>query len=92
MAAGPAGDLAHLRSGELAVLITVIFAVAGKGDVMDIEVQPHADGIGRHQMVDVAVLEQFHLCIARARAQRAEHHGRPAALATDELCNGINFV
>ena len=36
---------------------------------MDVEVQSHADGIGRHEMFDIAVLEQFDLGIAGARAQ-----------------------
>ena len=59
---------------------------------MDIEIEPHADRVGRHEMVDIAVLEQFDLGIARPRAERSENDGRTAPLATDQLGNRIDLV
>ena len=50
-----------------------------------VQVQAHADGIGGHQRVDLARLEQSHLGVARPRRQRADHHRRPAALGPHPL-------
>ncbi len=44
------------------------FARGGKGDVFDVQIKAHANCIGRHQIIHLAVLIQRHLCIARARA------------------------
>ena len=92
VAAGAAGDLAELGGGQLAVLVAVIFAVGGEGDVVEVEVQPHADGVGRDQEIDVAGLVDLDLLVARARAERAEHDGRAAALAADQLGDGVDLV
>jgi len=92
VAPGTSGYLSHFRRCQLPVLIAVIFPVAGKGDVVDVEVEAHADGIGRHQVIDIAVLKQFHLRISGARAERAEDDRRAAALAPDEFGNRIDFV
>jgi hypothetical protein len=54
VAPGAAGDLAELGRIELAELIAVELAVGGEGDVIDVEVEPHADGVGGDQIVDVA--------------------------------------
>ena len=51
-----------------------------KRHVVDVEVQPHADGVGGHQIIDIAVLIQLHLRVARARAERAHDHRRAALL------------
>ena len=40
----------------------------------DIQIQPHPDGIRGHQIIDIAVLIQFHLRIAGARAEGAHDH------------------
>ena len=53
----------------------------GEGDVVDVEVEAHADGVGRDQVVDLARLVQRDLRVARARRERAEHDRRAAALA-----------
>ncbi|MBV6487196.1 MAG: hypothetical protein GHHEDOFH_01139 [Pseudorhodoplanes sp.] len=82
-AAGAAGDLRQLGGIEVAILIAVELAVGGKRDVIDIEIETHADGIGGYQVIDVARLEQRHLGIAGTRRQRAEHHRGAAALAPD---------
>ena len=71
--------------------LAVELAHAGKGDVVDIEVEAHADGVGRHQEVDIARLIERHLRVARARRQRAQHHGGATALAADQFGDGIDF-
>ena len=38
-----------------------------QNDVVDIQVQPHADGIGGDQIIHIAILIHRHLRIARAR-------------------------
>ena len=54
MAAGAAGDLTELGGGKLAILVAVVFAVGGEGDMVEVEIEAHADGVGRHQEIDVA--------------------------------------
>ena len=59
--------------------------------MIDVEIESHADGVGRHQVVDFAGLIEIDLCVARARRQRAEHHRGAAALAADQFGDGIDF-
>ena len=92
MAAGAAGDLAELGGGEPAELIAVELSVGGESDMVDIEVEAHADGVGGDQEIDIARLEDLDLGIARARRQRAEDDGGAAALAADQLGDGIDLV
>ena len=78
-AAGAAGDLRKLGRIQAAELVAVVFAVGGKRDVIDVEVEAHADGIGRDEIIDVAVLEHLDLRIACARltaspARRPHRH------------------
>ena len=77
---------------ELAELIAVEFAVGGERDVIDVEIETHADGVGRHQVVDLAGLIERDLGVAGARRQRAEHHRGAAALAADQFGDGINLI
>ena len=58
--------------------------------MVDIHVQAHADGVGRDQEIDLAGLEQSDLGVAGARTERAHHHRRAAALAADELGDGVD--
>ncbi len=69
MAAGAARDLGKLRGREAAVAAPVEFAGAGEGDVVDIEIEAHADGIGGDEEIDIARLIERNLRIAGARAQ-----------------------
>jgi hypothetical protein len=92
MSAGTPGDLGELGGVEIAELVAVELAVLGEGDVIDVEVEPHADRIRRDQIFDVALLVEFHLRIAGARAERAEHDGGTAALAADQLGDRIDLV
>ena len=54
VAAGAAGDLAEFRRVELAEAEAVEFLVRGEGHVVHVEVEPHADGVGGDQVIDVA--------------------------------------
>ena len=83
---------AELGGGQLAVLVAVEFAVGGEGDMVEVEVEPHADRVGGDEEVDVAGLEQLDLLVAGARAKRAEHHRGAAALAADQLGDRIDLV
>ena len=56
-AAGTAGNLRQLGRVETAKLKAVEFSIRRKRDVVDIEIEPHADGIGGDEIIDVAVLE-----------------------------------
>ncbi len=91
-APGAAGDLREFGRIEAAELIAVIFAVGGKRDMIDVEIEPHADRIGRHQIIHVAILKHRHLRVAGARRQRAQHHRRAAMLAPDQLGDRIDLV
>ena len=91
-AAGAAGDLRELGRVEPAELIAVILAVGGEGDVIDVEIEPHADGVGGDEIIDVAVLEHRDLRIARARRQRAQHDGGAAMLAADQFGDRVDFI
>src|ERR1700731_2382125 len=55
-APGATRDLRELGRAELAELIAVELAVGRKRDVIDVEIETHADGIGRHQEIDIAGL------------------------------------
>ncbi len=91
-AAGAARDLREFGRIQAAELVAVIFAVGGKRDVIDVEIEPHADRVGGDEIIDVAVLEHRHLRVARARAERAQHHRRAAMLAADQFGDRIDFI
>ena len=90
--AGAPGDLAELRRIEPAIVPAVELAVAGEGDVVDVEVQTHSDGVGRNDVVDVAGLVHVDLGVARARRQGAQHHGGTATLAADPFGNRVDLL
>ena len=91
-AAGAARDLRELGRIEPAELIAVVFAVGGERDVIDVEVEPHADRIGGDEIIDVAVLEHLDLRIACARRERAQYDGSAAMLAADQFGDGVDFI
>ena len=90
--AGAAGDLAHLGGGQRTHQAAVELVQPGEGDMVDVHVQAHADGVGGHQIVHLAGLVQRHLGVARAWGQRAHDQGRPAALAANQLGDGIDLA
>ena len=61
VAAGPASDLTDFRSAQSPRLPPVELAGLGKGDVVKVHVQTHANGIGRNQIIDLARLIHVHL-------------------------------
>ena len=65
---GAARDLAKLGGRQIAVPLPVEFAQSRKGHMVEIEIEAHANGVGRHEKVDVTVLIEIDLGIARARA------------------------
>ena len=74
------------------VLPAVELALAREGNMVDVEVEAHADRVGRDEVVHVAVLVHRHLGVAGARRQRAEHHGGAAALPPDQFRDRVNLV
>ena len=92
VAAGAAGDLGQLGRRQVAVRLAVELAHARERDVIDVEVQAHADGVGGDDEADIARLVEFDLGVAGARRQRAEHDRRAATLAADQLGDGIDVV
>src|SRR5579884_2198539 len=92
MAPGAACHLAELGRHKAAVLPAVELAVGCEGDVIDIEIKPHADRIRRNDVVDVAVLKDTDLSVARARRKRAKDDRSPAALAADPFRNGVDVL
>ena len=92
VAAGAAGDLPELGRIELAEAEAVELLVGREGDVVDVEVEAHADGVGGDEVVDVAGLVELDLGVAGARRQRAEHDRRAAALAADQLGDGVDLL
>ncbi len=91
-AAGAPGDLRQFGGIEPSELIAVEFAVGSEGDVIDVEIEAHADRVGGNQVFDVAGLVEGDLRVARARAERPQHYGGAAPLATDQLGDGIHFL
>src|SRR6185312_10743882 len=87
-----ARDLRELRRIEPAELIAVVFAIGGKRDMIDVEVEPHADRIGGDEIIDIAVLEHRDLRIACAGRARAQYDSRAAMLAADPIGDGVDFI
>ena len=81
---GAAGDLRQFGRIELAELVAVELAVAGEGDVIDVEIEPHADGVGGDEVIDIAGLVKRDLGVARAR------HSAPSTTAAPPRWRRIN--
>src|SRR5579872_403826 len=91
MPAGATGDLTEFRRGQLPMLPPVEFSIRGEGDVIDIEIETHADGVGGDEIIDFAVLIEIDLGVARTRRQGAENDGGAATLTPDPFGNGIDL-
>ena len=92
VAPGAPGDLPELGRVQPPVVPAVELAVAGEGDVVDVEVETHADRVGGNDVVDVARLIHLDLRVAGARRQRAQHDRGAATLATDQLGDGVDLL
>ena len=87
-----ARDLRHLGDGQPAVAAAVEFLEPGEGDVGNVHVEAHADGIGGDEIVDLAALEHRHLGVARGRRERAHDHRGAAAEAPKHLGERIDLL
>ncbi len=92
VAAGAPGDLPELGRVQAPVVPAVELLVGGEGDVVDVEVEAHADGVGGDDVVDVAVLVEVDLRVAGARRQRAQHHGGAALLPSQPFGDGVDLL
>ena len=92
MPPGASSDLGQFLRVKLAHPVAVEFSSGRKGDVLDVKIEPHANGICGHQIIDIAVLIQSHLRVAGAGRQRP-HHNRASALgAPNQFGDGIDVV
>ena len=66
VATSTTGDLRQFGWGQHAMVLAVEFADACQRNVLDVEVQSHADGVGCNDVVDVAGLIERDLRVARA--------------------------
>ncbi len=80
---GATGDLGHFADRQSSRTLAVELAERREGDMIDIQVETHADGVGRHEIIDLTRLEHRDLGIARGRAERA-HDDRAAATQTPQ--------
>ncbi len=92
VAAGAAGDLRHLGDAQPPRAASIELAQAREGDVRDVHVEAHADGVGGDEKIDLAGLIHRDLCVARAGRKRAHHHRRAAAQPAQHLGDGVNLL
>ena len=85
-------DLGQLVGGQRAHAPPIKFRQRRKSNMINVQVQSHANRIGRDQKIDFTVLIHVDLCIARARAQRTHHYGRTALLTADQFSDGIDTI
>ncbi len=85
------GNLRHFGRDQPPGADPVELGQPGKGDVGDIEVEPHPDRIGGDDVIDLAILEQRDLLVARFRAQRPHHHRRATAKPAQHFGDRIDL-
>ncbi len=86
------GNLGQLVWRKLAHTAPIKLAERRKRHVVNIKVQPHADGICGHQKINITVLIKLDLRVAGAWAQRPHHNRRAALLSPQQFSDGINIV
>jgi len=91
MAAGAAGDLAEFGRRQPPHAAAVELGELGKGHMVDVHVEAHADRIGGDEVIDLARLIHGHLGVARPGAEGAEHNRGPAALTAHQLGHAVDF-
>ena len=89
---GAARHLAQFGWIELAVLKTVELAGGGEGDMVDIHVEAHADGIGGNDVIDIARLVEGDLGVAGSGAKRPQNHSGATTVAADQFGRRIDHV
>jgi hypothetical protein len=91
VAAGAARDLTDLGRREPPRHAPVELHEPRKGDVVEIEIEAHADRVGGDEIVDVARLVEPDLGVARTGRKRAQHHGGAAAPPPHQLGQRIDL-
>ena len=89
---GASRDLADLVREQRPDAATVELVRGAEGDMADVQVQAHADGVGGDQVIDLSGLIHRHLGVARARRQRAHDHCAAALLPADQFGHGIDVI
>ena len=77
---------------QAAVAAAVELLEPGEGDVGDVHVEAHADGVGGDQIIDLAALEHRDLGVAGCGRQRAHHHRRAAAEAAQHFGERVDLL
>ena len=86
------GNLRHFGHGQPPLPPPVELVQRCKRDMRDVHVEPHANGIGRDEIVDFACLIHGNLRIAGTGGQRTHDHRRPAARPAQQFGDRINFL
>lgn len=92
MASRTPSNLAKFGGGQAPMLPAIELAVGGKSNVIDIEIEAHADCIGGDDVINIPALKQFDLGVARARRKGAENDSCAAVLAPDPFRDGVNIL
>ncbi len=71
--------------------MAVIFREAGERDMVDVHIEAHPDRVGRDQEVDLFILIERHLRVARARGEPPHHDRATAATSPDKFGNRIDL-
>ena len=58
--------------------------------MVHVHVEPHADRIGRHDMIDLSGLIHRHLCVACSGGKRAQHDRTTTTLTPQRLSQFVN--
>ena len=90
--AGASGNLRQFRGGQSAHFLPVEFAQRRKADMGNIHIQPHADRVGRDQIIDFTGLKHIDLRVSGPRAERAHNDGRAAFLPTDQFRQSVHVL
>ena len=77
---------------QTAVAAAVELLEPGEGDMGDVHVEAHADGVGGDEIIDLAALEHGDLGVAGGGRQRAHDHRRAASEAAQHLGQRVNLL
>jgi hypothetical protein len=91
-ATGAACNLRKLRRIESAELIAVELAIRSERNMVDVEIESHADCIGGDQILDIARLIELDLRITGTGRERPEHDRGTASLPPDQFGNRVNLL
>ena len=91
-ATGASGYLGQFIWHQVSDSATVELGQSGKGDVVDVQVEPHADGIGSNEAVDFAVLVHGDLGVSGPRTEGTHDDGCPSPPLPDAFGNVVNVL